>query len=104
VKPYIVAPDAEDDLKQIWPYLLGEAGLAVANRIQEELVDAFEGLADIPSKGHSRPDQPGCPLLQRVSVHDRVSASDDGRDCRRPAWQARPKTVAQGQDVAMIRT
>jgi plasmid stabilization system protein ParE len=37
-------------------YLLGEAGLAVANRIQEELVDAFEGLADIPSKGHRRSD------------------------------------------------
>jgi plasmid stabilization system protein ParE len=56
VKPYVVAPDAEDDLKQIWRYLLGEAGLAVANRIQGELVDAFEGLADFPGKGHSRPD------------------------------------------------
>jgi plasmid stabilization system protein ParE len=56
VKPYIVAPDAEADLKQIWRYLLGEAGLAVANRIQGELVDAFEGLADVPGKGHRRPD------------------------------------------------
>ena len=42
--------------KQIWRYLLREAGLAVANRIQGELVDAFEGLADIPGKGHRRPD------------------------------------------------
>ena len=56
MKPYIVAPDAEADLKQIWRYLLGEAGLAVANRIQGELVDAFEGLADVPGKGHRRPD------------------------------------------------
>jgi len=56
VKPYLVAPDAEDDLKQIWRYLLGEAGLAVANRIQGELVDAFEGLADAPGKGHVRAD------------------------------------------------
>jgi toxin ParE1/3/4 len=56
VKPYVVAPEAEDDLKQIWRYLLGEAGLAVANRIQGELVDAFEGLADFPGKGHSRAD------------------------------------------------
>ena len=40
---YVVAPDAEDDLKQIWRYLLGEGGLAVANRIEGELVDAFEG-------------------------------------------------------------
>lgn len=56
MKAYLVAPDAEADLKQIWRYLLGEAGLAVANRIQGELVDAFEGLADAPGKGHRRSD------------------------------------------------
>jgi plasmid stabilization system protein ParE len=51
VKPYLVSPDAESDLQQIWRYLLVEAGLAVANRIQGKLVDAFEGLADFPGKG-----------------------------------------------------
>ncbi len=56
MKPYLVAPEAEDDLRQIWRYLLGEAGLAIANRIQGELVDAFESLADVPGKGHRRPD------------------------------------------------
>ena len=56
MKPYIVAPDAESDLQQIWRYLLGEAGLAIANQIQGELVDAFEGLADVPGRGHRRPD------------------------------------------------
>jgi plasmid stabilization system protein ParE len=56
VKPYLVAPEAENDLQQIWRYLLGEAGLAVANRIQGELVHAFESLADAPGKGHKRPD------------------------------------------------
>lgn len=56
MKPYRVSPEAEADLRQIWRYLLGEAGLAVANRIQGELVDAFEGLADVPGKGHKRPD------------------------------------------------
>ena len=56
MKPYIVAPEAEGDLRQIWRYLLGKAGLAIANRIQGELVDAFEGLADLPGKGHKRPD------------------------------------------------
>ena len=56
MKPYLVAPEAEDDLRQIWRYLLGEAGLAIANRIQGELVDAFESLADVPGKGHKRPD------------------------------------------------
>ena len=56
MKSYLIAPEAEVDLQQIWRYLLGEAGLAVANRIQGELVDAFEGLADVPGKGHKRPD------------------------------------------------
>jgi toxin ParE1/3/4 len=56
VKSYLVAPEAEGDLRQIWRYLLGEAGLAIANRIQGELVDAFEGLADVPGKGHKRAD------------------------------------------------
>jgi len=56
MKPYLVAPEAEDDLRQIWRYLLEEAGLAIANRIQGELVDAFEGLADVPGKGHKRHD------------------------------------------------
>ncbi len=56
MKRYLVAPEAEDDLRQIWRYLLGEAGLAIANRIQSELVDAFEGLADDPGKGHKRSD------------------------------------------------
>jgi toxin ParE1/3/4 len=56
VSPYSVAPEAEDDLRQIWRYLLEEAGLAVADRIQNELVEAFEGLADFPGKGHKRSD------------------------------------------------
>lgn len=63
VSSYVVAPEAEDDLKQIWRYLLGEAGLAVANRIQGELVDAFEGLAEAPGKGHKRPDLTGLNVL-----------------------------------------
>jgi hypothetical protein len=34
VKPYIVALEAESDLRQIWRDLLGEAGLAVADKIR----------------------------------------------------------------------
>ena len=45
MKQYHVAPEAEDDLRQIWRYLFGKAGLSVADRIQSELLDAFEGLA-----------------------------------------------------------
>ena len=56
MKPYSVAPEAKDDLQQIWRHLLGQAGLALADRIQGELVDAFEGLAKSPGKGHKRTD------------------------------------------------
>lgn len=103
MKGYLVAPEAEDDLRQIWRYLLGEAGLAIANRIQSELVDAFEGMADFPGKGHKRPDphQPRCAVLQRVSIHDRVSARDVGGDRCRPSWQTRRKTAPQEPDVTM---
>jgi len=56
VKRYAVAPEADVDLRQIWLYLFDEAGSAIADRIQNELVDAFEGLADFPGKGHRRSD------------------------------------------------
>ncbi len=63
MKPYVVAPEAEDDLRQIWRYLFREAGLAVADRIQSELVDAFDGLADVRGKGHKRSDLTGRDVL-----------------------------------------
>jgi plasmid stabilization system protein ParE len=56
VKPYIIAPEAEDDLRQIWRYLFREAGLEIANRIQNELVEAIESLVEFPGKGHKRSD------------------------------------------------
>lgn len=53
---FLVSPEAEDDLKSVWRYLLGEAGLATANRIESELLDSFDGLAAHPGIGHKRPD------------------------------------------------
>jgi plasmid stabilization system protein ParE len=47
---------SRSDLRQIWRYLLGAGGLDVADRIQTELVDTFEALADFPGRGHKRPD------------------------------------------------
>ena len=35
---------------------LRRSGLGSRRRIHEELVEAFEGLADAPGKGHKRPD------------------------------------------------
>ncbi len=63
MKPYIVAPEAEDDLREIWCYLLREAGLLIADRIQAELADAFDSLAEVPGKGHKRSDLTGRAVL-----------------------------------------
>ena len=71
MKPYRVAPEAEADLRQIWRYLAEEAGLAVADRIQDELLKAFEGLGNFPGKGHKRSDltsRDGA-LPRRVSIY-----------------------------------
>ena len=78
MKSYRVAPEAEDDLRQIWRYLLGAAGLAIANRIQDELVDAFESLADVPGKGHRRSDLTSrdvwfCSVYQYMIVYRRAA-------------------------------
>jgi plasmid stabilization system protein ParE len=69
VKHYFVAPEAEDDLRQIWRYLLGEAGLAIANRIQDELVDAFEGLTDLPEKAIDVPISPAGMCFSSVCIN-----------------------------------
>lgn len=105
MKPYLVAPEAEDDLRQIWRYLLEEAGLAIANRIQGELVDAFEGLAEVPGKGHKRHDLTSRDVLffsvyQYTIVYRRAELGDR----RRPAWQTRRKAVAQNPEVTMTRS
>jgi plasmid stabilization system protein ParE len=56
VKPYSVAPEAEDDLLQIWRFLFDEAGIEIADRIQGELIETFEFLSDFPGSGHRRLD------------------------------------------------
>lgn len=53
---FIVAPEAEEDIFHIWLYLLREAGMETANRIEREILGAFVGLADAPGKGHRRRD------------------------------------------------
>ena len=53
---FIVAPEAEDDVFQIWQYLYLHAGPAIASRIEGEILDVFSGLAETPGKGHRRPD------------------------------------------------
>jgi plasmid stabilization system protein ParE len=53
---YIVAPQADRDIFEIWHYLAVHAGIDVAERIENELYAAFESLAAQPELGHRRAD------------------------------------------------
>lgn len=53
---YIVSPHAELDLLEIVDYLLDEASVEIAERIQQEFEDTFQRLADHPGIGHRRSD------------------------------------------------
>jgi len=39
---YVFAPEAEDDLFQVWRYLALEAGLAAADRVETRVFSTFE--------------------------------------------------------------
>jgi plasmid stabilization system protein ParE len=56
VSQLTVSPEAEDDVFQIWRHLFREAGLAIANRVESEILAEFAALAETPGKGHRRPD------------------------------------------------
>lgn len=60
---YKVSPQADDDLFGIWSFLAHEAGLALANRIESELYEKFDSLAQMPGQGHTRADLTDLPVL-----------------------------------------
>jgi hypothetical protein len=51
--PFIVGPEAEEDVFQIRLYLLRKAGRDT-DRIENETLDIFRALAATPGKGHRR--------------------------------------------------
>jgi plasmid stabilization system protein ParE len=53
---YLLAPEAEDDIFQIWCYLVVEAGLQAADRFEAKLFETFENLVKNPHLGHKRSD------------------------------------------------
>jgi toxin ParE1/3/4 len=53
---FVVAPEAEEDIFHNWLYLLREAGMEAANRIEREILAALSSLAETPGNGHRRSD------------------------------------------------
>ena len=60
MKPFVVSPQAADDLGEIWEYLAREATEEIAGRILRKLVGSF---ASTPGLGHRRSD------LTKLPVH-----------------------------------
>lgn len=53
--PYILAPEALQDLHDLWDYIAAE-NLDAADRVIDMLFAAFERLAAMPGLGHTRED------------------------------------------------
>ena len=60
---YVVSPQADEDIFEIWQYLYQRASLDVANRVEEEFYSAFEALDRHPGLGHRRSDLTSHPVL-----------------------------------------
>ena len=52
---YILSPDADQDLTDIWDYVAADS-IDAADRWIKKLFDAFESLAQHPQLGHKRED------------------------------------------------
>jgi len=52
---YLLSPEALDDLQNIWDYIAAD-NVEAADRVIEELFEAFVHLAQWPASGHTRRD------------------------------------------------
>lgn len=67
---FLVAPAARDDLTEIWQYYAAELqNIDAADRIRDELFDAFRRLGESPGIGHYRADLVREPLRFRRVRH-----------------------------------
>jgi plasmid stabilization system protein ParE len=60
---YILSPECEEDLFEIWQYLAVDTGPELADRIEAELFSRFVLLARSPGIGHERRDLSRFPVL-----------------------------------------
>lgn len=60
---YILSPEAEEDIFEIWRYLAEEVSADFANRVESELFEDFKLLTDEPGLGHKRQDLSSAPVL-----------------------------------------
>jgi plasmid stabilization system protein ParE len=62
MKGYELSPEATADLQEIWVYIANE-NPAAADKLEEDIYEAFELLANNPRLGHRRSDLTEEPVL-----------------------------------------
>jgi plasmid stabilization system protein ParE len=62
VSGYRVSPEANNDIFEIWSWIAKD-NVELADRVDGELHEVFEGLARMPGQGHRRKDLTSRPVL-----------------------------------------
>ena len=60
---FVLSPEAEEDIFEIWSYLANEVSVEFADQIESNLFDAFALLSRNPGLGHKRQDLTSIPVL-----------------------------------------
>ena len=63
MKSFVLSPEAEEDIFEIWSYLANEVNVEFADQIESNLFDAFALLSRNPGLGHNS-QQPLTELLR----------------------------------------
>jgi plasmid stabilization system protein ParE len=63
MKKFILSPEAEEDIFEIWCYLANEVNIEFADQIESDLFDAFALLSRNPGLGHKRQDLTSIPVM-----------------------------------------
>ena len=88
MKGYELSPEAKNDLQEIWSFIAAN-NIAAADKLEADIYDACEALADNPRLGHKRPDLTSRPLRFAL-VRDYLIAysPEEGHGRRNPRIMA----------------
>jgi plasmid stabilization system protein ParE len=77
MKPYRLTPKAEDDLFTIWTHIASD-NLDAADRLETEIFDACQRVAERPDLGHFRRDLTGKPVRSFAVLRTYLVVYDSG--------------------------
>jgi len=102
MEPYVLAPEALQDLQDIWEFIALDNPEA-ASALQEDFFAAFEGLAAMPGKGHKREDLTDQAVRFLKSAPTWLSIVQTGRRSRSSPYCTRREIYQPCLDVEGLR-